>query len=86
MIARNLRLNRQVILIFALMFDGFSIFLPAFFAAQNFLNPLRRGSTLKIPGLGLGTVTVGCGIDLAMTQRHDFSPARSCVHALLRLS
>jgi ribose/xylose/arabinose/galactoside ABC-type transport system permease subunit len=86
MIARNFRLNRQVILIFALLLDGFSIFLPAFFATQNFLNPLRSGSALEIPGLGFGTVTTGCGVDLAMTQRHDFPPARSCIHELSRLS
>lgn len=83
MIARNFRLDRSFILVFALLFAGFSIFLPAFFAAQNILNPLRHGSVRDIPGLG--TVTTGCGIDLAMTQRHDYSPARTCVQEFLRL-
>jgi hypothetical protein len=79
-IARNFRLDRQVILIFAPLFDGFSTFLPTFLATQKFLNPLRRGSALKIPGLGLGlglslgTVTIGCSNDMPMTQNTTFRP------------
>ena len=65
---RRIRINQQVIVfvIFVLLFVGFSVALPGFFATQNLLNLLRSVSVLGILGLGMAIVVIGRGIDLAM--------------------
>ena len=65
---RSIRINQQVIVfvIFVLLFVGFSVALPGFFATQNLLNLLRSVSVLGILGLGMAIVVIGRGIDLAM--------------------
>ncbi len=65
---RHLKINQQTIvfIIFAVLFLGFSAFLPGFFATQNILNLLRSVSVLGILGLGMAIVVIGRGIDLSM--------------------
>ena len=64
----RIKINQQVIvfIIFAVLFLGFSAFLPGFFATQNILNLLRSVSVLGILGLGMAIVVIGRGIDLSM--------------------
>ena len=64
----HLKINQQTIvfIIFAVLFLGFSVFLPGFFATQNILNLLRSVSVLGILGLGMAIVVIGRGIDLSM--------------------
>jgi len=55
-----------VFLLAALMFCGFSLFLPGFLAVENILSLVRSVSILGILGLGMALVVIGRGIDLAM--------------------
>jgi ribose transport system permease protein len=55
-----------VFVLAALMFCGFSIFLPGFLAVENLLSLVRSVSILGILGLGMALVVIGRGIDLAM--------------------
>jgi len=55
-----------VFLLAALMFCGFSLFLPGFLAVENLLSLVRSVSILGILGLGMALVVIGRGIDLAM--------------------
>ena len=55
-----------VFVLAALMFCGFSLFLPGFLAVENLLSLVRSVSILGILGLGMALVVIGRGIDLAM--------------------
>ena len=55
-----------VFVLAALMFCGFSFFLPGFLAVENLLSLVRSVSILGILGLGMALVVIGRGIDLAM--------------------
>ena len=55
-----------VFLLAALMFCGFSLFLPGFLTVGNILSLVRSVSILGILGLGMALVVIGRGIDLAM--------------------
>ena len=55
-----------VFLLAALMFCGFSLFLPGFLTVENILSLVRSVSILGILGLGMALVVIGRGIDLAM--------------------
>jgi ribose transport system permease protein len=65
---RRIRFNQQLIvfIFFALLFVGFSAFLPGFFTSENILNLLRGVAVLGILGLGMAIVVIGRGIDLSM--------------------
>jgi ribose transport system permease protein len=55
-----------VFAIFVLMFVGFSLFLPGFFAAGNLLGLLQNVAILGILGLAMAIVVIGRGIDISM--------------------
>jgi ribose transport system permease protein len=60
--------DQQVIvaLLFAVIFLGFSLFLPGFFTIGNLLTLMRTVAVLGILGLGMAIVVIGRGIDLSM--------------------
>ena len=55
-----------VFAIFVLMFVGFSLFLPGFFAAGNLLGLLQNVAILGILGLAMAIIVIGRGIDISM--------------------
>lgn len=55
-----------VFAIFALMFVGFSAFLPGFLSAGNMLGLLQNVAILGILGLGMAIIVIGRGIDISM--------------------
>lgn len=63
-----LKLEQQaiVLLLFAVIFLVFSVYLPGFFSTDNFVAILRSISVLGILGLGMAIVVIGRGIDLSM--------------------
>jgi ribose transport system permease protein len=62
------RLSQQniVFAIFALLFTGFSLFLPGFLGAGNMLSMLQNVAILGILGLGMAIIVIGRGIDISM--------------------
>ena len=65
---RGQRIGQQTIVFaaFVLLFAGFSLFLPGFFAAENMLTLLQNVAILGILGLGMAVVVIGRGIDISM--------------------
>jgi len=65
---RGVKLEQQaiVLVLFAVIFTAFSIFLPSFFTLGNLVTLLRTVSVLGILGLGMALVVIGRGIDLSM--------------------
>src|SRR4029079_631808 len=55
-----------VFAIFVVMFVGFALFLPGFFAAGNLLGLLQNVAILGILGLGMAVIVIGRGIDISM--------------------
>jgi len=66
--SRRARLTQQeiVLVIFALLFAGFSAFLPGFFDTANLLGLLQNVAILGILGLGMAIVVIGRGIDISL--------------------
>ncbi len=62
------RIGQQSIVFaaFLVLFAGFSLFLPGFFAAENMLTLLQNVAILGILGLGMAVVIIGRGIDISM--------------------
>ena len=62
------RLSQQTIVfaIFALLFVGFSVFLPGFLNAGNMLGLMQNVAILGILGLGMAIIVIGRGIDISM--------------------
>lgn len=62
------RIGQQTIVFaaFLVLFAGFSLFLPGFFAAENMLTLLQNVAILGILGLGMAVVVIGRGIDISM--------------------
>jgi ribose transport system permease protein len=65
---RARRIGQQTIVFaaFILLFAGFSLFLPGFFATENMLTLLQNVAILGILGLGMAIVVIGRGIDISM--------------------
>ncbi|MBC7484235.1 MAG: ABC transporter permease [Rhizobacter sp.] len=55
-----------VFTIFVLLFIGFALFLPGFFAASNLLGLLQNVAILGILGLAMAIIVIGRGIDISM--------------------
>lgn len=55
-----------VLLIFCVLFAGFSLFLEGFFQLQNLLTLLQNVAILGILGLGMALVVIGRGIDISL--------------------
>ncbi len=55
-----------VLLIFFVLFAGFSLFLEGFFQLQNLLTLLQNVAILGILGLGMALVVIGRGIDISL--------------------
>lgn len=55
-----------VIVVFAAMFLGFSIFLQGFFTGDNLLTLLQNVAILGILGLGMALVVIGRSIDISL--------------------
>lgn len=70
-----LRLNqeRMVLVITAVLFVLFSIFLNGFFSLSNLLSLLQNVSILGILAIGMAVVVIGRGIDLTMVAVMVFS-------------
>ena len=66
--AKSLGLSQEriVLAIAALLFIGFSIFLPGFLTAGNVLSLIQNVSILGILGVGMALAIIGRGIDLSM--------------------
>ncbi len=62
------RISQQMIVftIFVLLFIGFALFLPGFFAASNLLGLLQNVAILGILGLAMAIIVIGRGIDISM--------------------
>ena len=62
------RISQQMIVftIFVLLFIGFALFLPGFFAASNLLGLLQNVAILGILGLAMAVIVIGRGIDISM--------------------
>ena len=62
------RISQQMIVftIFVLLFIGFALFLPGFFAASNVLGLLQNVAILGILGLAMAIIVIGRGIDISM--------------------
>src|SRR5438270_2097257 len=62
------RITQQTIVfaIFIMMFVGFALFLPGFFASGNLLGLLQNVAILGILGLGMAVIVIGRGIDISM--------------------
>ena len=62
------RISQQTIVftIFVLLFIGFALFLPGFFAASNLLGLLQNVAILGILGLAMAVIVIGRGIDISM--------------------
>jgi len=65
---KSLRLSQERIVlgIAALLFVGFSVFLPGFLTAGNVLSLIQNVSILGILGIGMALAIIGRGIDLSM--------------------
>lgn len=65
---RPQRISQQMIVftIFVLLFIGFALFLPGFFAASNLLGLLQNVAILGILGLAMAIIVIGRGIDISM--------------------
>lgn len=65
---RQLAVSQRFIVaaIFALLFAGFSIFLPGFVRADNLITLLQNVAILGILGLGMAVIVIGRGVDLSM--------------------
>ena len=65
---RHQRISQQMIVftIFVLLFIGFALFLPGFFAASNLLGLLQNVAILGILGLAMAIIVIGRGIDISM--------------------
>ena len=65
---RKVPLTQQSIVfaIFALLFIGFALFLPGFFATSNLLGLLQNVAILGILGLAMAVIVIGRGIDISM--------------------
>ncbi len=65
---RAQRISQQMIVftIFVLLFIGFALFLPGFFAASNLLGLLQNVAILGILGLAMAIIVIGRGIDISM--------------------
>lgn len=65
---KHRRITQQtvVLIIFVLVFLGFSLLLPGFFSAANMLTLLQNVAILGILGLGMAVVVIGRGIDISM--------------------
>ncbi len=62
------RISQQMIVftIFVLLFIGFALFLPGFFATSNVLGLLQNVAILGILGLAMAIIVIGRGIDISM--------------------
>ena len=65
---KHQRISQQTIVftIFVLLFIGFALFLPGFFAASNLLGLLQNVAILGILGLAMAIIVIGRGIDISM--------------------
>ena len=65
---KHQRISQQMIVftIFVLLFIGFALFLPGFFAASNLLGLLQNVAILGILGLAMAIIVIGRGIDISM--------------------
>ena len=65
---KHQRISQQTIVftIFVLLFIGFALFLPGFFAASNLLGLLQNVAILGILGLAMAVIVIGRGIDISM--------------------
>src|SRR6202162_1114358 len=74
---RRQRVTQQGIVfgIFALLFVGFSLFLPGFLNPDNMIALLQNVAVLGILSLGMAIVIIGRGIDLSMIATLAVPPA-----------
>ena len=63
---KNISQQTIVSFIFLIMFAGFSVFLPGFFATGNLLGLLQNVAILGILGLAMAIIVIGRGIDISM--------------------
>ncbi|MGB6155764.1 ABC transporter permease [Castellaniella sp.] len=65
---RGIKLDQQkiVLLLFIVIFTGFSVLLPGFLSVGNIVAMLRSISVLGILGFGMAIVVIGRGIDLSL--------------------
>jgi ribose transport system permease protein len=65
---RSIKLDQQkiVLLLFVVIFAGFSALLPGFLSVGNIVAMLRSISVLGILGFGMAIVVIGRGIDLSL--------------------
>ncbi|MER1941830.1 ABC transporter permease [Castellaniella sp. FW104-16D08] len=65
---RSIKLDQQkiVLLLFIVIFTGFSVLLPGFLSVGNIVAMLRSISVLGILGFGMAIVVIGRGIDLSL--------------------
>jgi len=63
---KGLTQERVVVIMAAVLFIGFSIFLTGFFSVSNLIGLVRNICVLGILGVGMGLVIIGRGIDLSM--------------------
>ena len=71
------RLSQEkiVFILAVLLFAAFSLFLPGFFTASNFLSLIRSVSVLGILGIAMALAVIGRGIDLSLVALMAISVA-----------
>jgi ribose transport system permease protein len=67
--------EKIVLLIAAVLFLVFSVFLKGFLSSGNLLTLVRGVSTLGILGVGMAIVVIGRGVDLAIVATYAMSAA-----------